>query len=110
MKEDQEIPIILVRPFLATGRTLIDVQKGQLILRVQDEEVTFNVLKPLKHLHDVKNCMRVDVMDGCIKEILQTTTPQDPLEACLIGTPNSENLNIIECVNQLEAPTSIFIK
>ena len=40
MEEDQEIPIILGRSFLATGRTLIDMQKGQLILRVQDEEVT----------------------------------------------------------------------
>ena len=69
------------------------MQKGQLILRVQDEEVTFNVLKPLKHPHDVENCMRVNVMDGFIKEILQTTTPQDQLEACLIGTPNSESPN-----------------
>ena len=37
MIEDREIPIILGRPFLATGRTLIDVQEGKLILRVQDE-------------------------------------------------------------------------
>ena len=68
MEEDQEIPIILGRPFLATGRTLIDVQKGQLILRVQNEKVTFNVLKALKHPHDVGNCMRVDVVEECIKE------------------------------------------
>ena len=27
MEEDKEIPIILGRPFLATGRALIDVQK-----------------------------------------------------------------------------------
>ncbi|KAA3487295.1 Retrovirus-related Pol polyprotein from transposon opus [Gossypium australe] len=27
---DKEVPIILGRPFLATGRTLIDVQKGEL--------------------------------------------------------------------------------
>ncbi|KAL5564312.1 hypothetical protein UlMin_027476 [Ulmus minor] len=40
---DLEVPIILGRPFLATGRTLIDVQKGELTMRVQDEQVTFNV-------------------------------------------------------------------
>ena len=34
---DQEIPIILGSLFLATRRTLIDVQKGQLIPRVQEE-------------------------------------------------------------------------
>ena len=34
MKEDKEIPIILGRPFLATGKAMIDVQKGDLKLRV----------------------------------------------------------------------------
>ncbi|XP_062104040.1 uncharacterized protein LOC133815189 [Humulus lupulus] len=43
MEEDANIPIIFGRPFLATGRALIDVQKGELKLRVQNEEVTFNV-------------------------------------------------------------------
>ncbi|KAL5574401.1 hypothetical protein UlMin_023998 [Ulmus minor] len=33
MEEDREMPLILGRPFLATGRTLIDVQQGKLILR-----------------------------------------------------------------------------
>ena len=35
--EYKELPIILGRPFLATGRALIDVQKGELRLRVQDK-------------------------------------------------------------------------
>ena len=34
MKEDKEVPIILGRPFLATRRAMIDVQKGELRLRV----------------------------------------------------------------------------
>ncbi|XP_024022201.1 uncharacterized protein LOC112091842 [Morus notabilis] len=34
MEEDKEIPIILGRPFLATGRSLINVQKGELRLQV----------------------------------------------------------------------------
>ncbi|XP_062099858.1 uncharacterized protein LOC133805711 [Humulus lupulus] len=34
LEEDANIPIILGRPFLATGRALIDVQKGELQLRV----------------------------------------------------------------------------
>ena len=41
---DKEVPIILGRPFLATGKTLIDVQKGELTMRVNDQQVTFNVL------------------------------------------------------------------
>ena len=34
MEEDKEIPIIPGRPFLATGRAMIDVQKGELKLLV----------------------------------------------------------------------------
>ncbi|KAI3445254.1 hypothetical protein Pfo_001919, partial [Paulownia fortunei] len=58
MEEDQDIPIILGRPFLATGRALIDVQKGELILRVQDEQVSFNVFKEIKSPSGVANCLK----------------------------------------------------
>ena len=34
MEEDKEIPIIMGRPFLATRREMIDVQRGELKLRV----------------------------------------------------------------------------
>ncbi|XP_073046073.1 uncharacterized protein [Primulina eburnea] len=34
MEEDQDAPLIFGRPFLATGKALIDVHKGELTLRV----------------------------------------------------------------------------
>ena len=40
MEEDKEIPIILGRPLLETGRAMIDVQRGELKLRVQEDDVT----------------------------------------------------------------------
>ena len=47
MKEEKEVLIILRRkPFLDIGRALIDVHKGELKLRVQDDEVTFNISMP----------------------------------------------------------------
>ena len=52
MQEDNEILIILGRPFLATGRAMIDVHKSEFRLRVQEEEVTFNVFNSIKHPHD----------------------------------------------------------
>ncbi|KAM6549146.1 hypothetical protein CsatB_020822 [Cannabis sativa] len=60
MEEDSTIPIILGRPFLATGRALIDVQKGELKLRVQDEEVNFNVFAPT----DIPTCCKIEVVKG----------------------------------------------
>nr|XP_009802406.1 PREDICTED: uncharacterized protein LOC104247938 [Nicotiana sylvestris] len=55
---DEEVPIILGRPFLATGGAIIDVREGKLKMRVDDDEVTFNVYNALKfpkHYEDL--CM-----------------------------------------------------
>ncbi|XP_075079501.1 uncharacterized protein LOC142164792 [Nicotiana tabacum] len=47
-KVDEEIPIILGRPFLATGRALIDCETRELKMRLNDEEITFNVQKCMR--------------------------------------------------------------
>ncbi|KAA3487587.1 signal transducer and activator of transcription A-like [Gossypium australe] len=44
------------RPFIATGRTMIDVQKGELTMRVNDQQITFNVFNALKCADDIKEC------------------------------------------------------
>ncbi|MED6141250.1 hypothetical protein PIB30_101441, partial [Stylosanthes scabra] len=36
MEEDPGAPLILGRPFLATSRALIDMESGELMLRVHD--------------------------------------------------------------------------
>ena len=48
MEEDREIPLILGRSFLATGRVLIDVHSGNLTFRVNNEEVRFNIYHTMK--------------------------------------------------------------
>ncbi|XP_024962657.1 uncharacterized protein LOC112502876 [Cynara cardunculus var. scolymus] len=53
---NKDIPIILGRPFLATGRTLIDVQKGELTMRLQDQKVRFNVFNSLKYPDYLEEC------------------------------------------------------
>ena len=68
---DKEVPIILGRPFLATGRTLIDVQKGELTMRVHDEQVTFNVFKAMQFPDDVEECAAMSVFDAVVDEEIQ---------------------------------------
>ena len=55
MEEDDKVPIILGRPFLATGKAKINVQEDELKLRVQGDEVTFHVFQATKHLNDEPN-------------------------------------------------------
>ncbi|RYR54077.1 hypothetical protein Ahy_A06g029341 [Arachis hypogaea] len=45
MEESHTHPIIFGRPFLATARALINVERGELILGIHDEQLTFNVFK-----------------------------------------------------------------
>ena len=61
MKEDTQVPFLLGRPFLATGVALIDVQKGELTLRVGNEAMHFNLNRSLENPDvDAESCMAVE--------------------------------------------------
>ncbi|XP_048430467.1 uncharacterized protein LOC125472733 [Pyrus x bretschneideri] len=64
MDEDLTAPIILGHPFLATARTLIDVEAGTLTFRVEDETVVFRLFEATTLPGDKQECMRVDALDG----------------------------------------------
>ena len=65
---DKEVLIILGRPFLATGKTLIDVQKGELTMRVNDQQVTFNVLEAMKNPDEAEDCNFLSVVDLAVAD------------------------------------------
>ncbi|KAL4311370.1 hypothetical protein GQ457_01G014760 [Hibiscus cannabinus] len=56
---DKHAPIILGRPFLATGRMLIDCEKGDLTRRVNYQKVTLNIFKSLKQPDDPEECQAI---------------------------------------------------
>ncbi|XP_010265501.1 PREDICTED: uncharacterized protein LOC104603225 [Nelumbo nucifera] len=67
MEEDIDVPLILGRPFLPTGKVTVDVQKGQLNLRIQDEEVTFKMSNAMKHASSSDDaCYMIDVIDDAV--------------------------------------------
>ena len=75
---DYEVPIILGRPFLATGRTLIDVHKRELTMRVNDEQVTFKVMKAIQDPDDIEDCSAVNITEGLPLATLQENHNKDP--------------------------------
>ena len=81
MEEDKEIPIILGRPFLATGRVIIDVQRGELKLRVQDDEVKFNVFEAVRHPAKSDTCFMIETVEAIVSS---QSGPTDPLETSLV--------------------------
>ncbi|XP_049406213.1 uncharacterized protein LOC125869831 [Solanum stenotomum] len=59
---DFEVPIILGRPFLATGRALVDVERGELKFTLNKEEVKFNICRSMKQPNDMNVISAIEVV------------------------------------------------
>ncbi|KAF7823775.1 DNA-directed DNA polymerase [Senna tora] len=107
-EEDKNVPIILGRPFLATGRTIIDVQKGELTMRVQDQEVKFNVFKAMKLPGETEECFHVNVVDNVVDCSVQDDElkyhPIDPSEVFKYPYAETCDVDFVGCAKILEAP------
>ncbi|KAG8481373.1 hypothetical protein CXB51_026129 [Gossypium anomalum] len=71
MDEDNKVPLILGRPFLATSRTIINVGIGELTLRVGDDVVTLQARNSVK---------TSKTQDNAIKSIDDKTNIQSSLQ------------------------------
>ncbi|XP_050897562.1 uncharacterized protein LOC127104422 [Lathyrus oleraceus] len=60
MPEDEEIPLILGRPFLETGRCLIDIEEGTMTLKVYDEELKIDVRNTMKYKDDMATSQHIE--------------------------------------------------
>lgn len=62
-EEDKEVPIILRRPFLSIVRTLLDVQQGELTMRVANQEIKLNMLDALKYSQGIETCQSINALE-----------------------------------------------
>ncbi|XP_057808466.1 uncharacterized protein LOC131022943 [Salvia miltiorrhiza] len=94
---DRTIPLILGRPFLATGRALIDVANEELTLRVNDESHTFSIYRALKFYDEKEATDMVECKLLSIVESYDTSFTWkglgDPLEACISRSIFSTNFD-----------------
>ncbi|XP_022159119.1 uncharacterized protein LOC111025551 [Momordica charantia] len=101
MEEDSKIPKILGRPFLVTGRAMIDVQLGKLTLRVNEEVVVFDISRAMKYPKEVSTCDMIDVVDATVAEIRSFVLFVDALEKCMLGSD-------IEEIGELDQEVSFY--
>ncbi|KAL4288087.1 hypothetical protein AHAS_Ahas19G0251100 [Arachis hypogaea] len=66
--KDENASIILERLFLATGRALIDVEVGELVLRVHNEQLVFHVFKDVHSTGEEERCMQAELIDPNLQE------------------------------------------
>nr|GFB49537.1 reverse transcriptase domain-containing protein [Tanacetum cinerariifolium] len=69
-KPDPRVPLILERYFLKTGRALIDVHKGELTLRIENEAITYNLDQTSRYSGNY-NQMTVNKIDVICEEYSQ---------------------------------------
>ncbi|XP_070023120.1 uncharacterized protein [Nicotiana sylvestris] len=99
---DEEIPIILVRPFLVTRRALIDCETEELKMRFNDEEITFNVQKSMRRPSEFGNCFLIDAVEVIVETDDEVITIEDPLAACLMNLDEVNGEELAEWVLALE--------
>ncbi|XP_075096338.1 uncharacterized protein LOC142174444 [Nicotiana tabacum] len=99
---DDDIPIILGRPFLATRRALIDCETRELKMRLNNEKVIFNVQQSMRKPNEYANCSLVEAVDVILHKDDVTLTAKDPLEACLTNLEEMDGNGLAEWVMALE--------
>ena len=118
MDEDRKAPIILGRPFLATGQALIDVKNQELTLRVGEDQVKFNLYKSMEFPSDVNaSYLWVDTLIPLQDNFLYDFGKRSPLEQCLSNSLTiieldcedlSSILKLIETILALEMKKNLF--
>ncbi|XP_057745048.1 uncharacterized protein LOC130962910 [Arachis stenosperma] len=101
MEESHTHPIILGRPFLTTARALIDVEKGELILRIHDERLNFNVFK-LSQEADQEHKEPSKDRNEMLKEEASTEAHPTYLETPLVDKQGKQQLPQLK--EKLEEP------
>ncbi|XP_016165095.1 uncharacterized protein LOC107607683 [Arachis ipaensis] len=95
MEEEVKASIILGRPFLATAGAIIDVQKGELTLRLHEERMVFNVFKAMSYPPEsLGECMRLDAVEIVV---------QEAFEEALEGLTESDFMLNVEVANDNSA-------
>jgi hypothetical protein len=106
IKEDSEVPLLLGRPFLATGRALIDLELGEIKLRVNDEEVSFNVFEAMRHKKEDLQSYKVDFIDEILEEESKLESPSMAIDQVIDNSIEKEeirqDMEIMEIVHQPE--------
>ena len=71
------MPIILGRPFLAKGRALVDMEKGQMTFRLNNEEVIFNICRTMRQSGELQSVSAISHKEKMNKENEEKSAKQE---------------------------------
>ncbi|KAK8684027.1 hypothetical protein V6N13_040064 [Hibiscus sabdariffa] len=97
-----DAPIILGRPFLATGRVLFDFGSEELIFRVDDQQIKKAILRPENQATDIDDCWMIQNLTTS-----QTTCPGSNKEQ---GRKNESSQTHPETGNWIQLHTGKYFE
>ncbi|XP_070007222.1 uncharacterized protein [Nicotiana sylvestris] len=86
MEMNKEVPLILRRPFLCTGRAILDIYEGKLMLRVGNKKVVFQMKRMMNYPSDEVSsysCFKLDVVGELVEKCKFDKLMRDTLERCI---------------------------
>ena len=86
---DFEVSIILGRPFLAITRALVDMEKGQMTFRLNNEEATFNICRTMRQSGELQSVSAVFHKEKTKEETEQKNTKQEFMVGDLVLVDSS---------------------
>nr|GFA31157.1 reverse transcriptase domain-containing protein [Tanacetum cinerariifolium] len=91
-KPDPRVPLILRRCFLKTSRALIDVHKGELTLRIENEAVTYNLDQTVRYSanYNQMTANKIDVINMACEEYSQEVLGFSDVTASGNPTPHDD--------------------
>nr|GEW09249.1 DNA-directed DNA polymerase [Tanacetum cinerariifolium] len=115
---DPRVPLILGRSFLRTGRALIGVYGEEIIIRINDEAVTFNLNQTTRYsfTYDDLSVNRIDIIDVAREKYAQEILERD---ICLIEIflnddpfqlPPMDLIEVIKAKSSIEEPPEVELK
>ncbi|XP_016458351.1 uncharacterized protein LOC107782031 [Nicotiana tabacum] len=112
MEVNKEMPLILGSPFLCTGKAILDIYEGQLMLRVGNEKVVFQMKRMIKYPNDVASdysCFKMDVVGKLAEKYKFDKIMGDTLERCITqsSTVEDEDPKIKKDVEALETEDQV---
>ncbi|XP_070034370.1 uncharacterized protein [Nicotiana tomentosiformis] len=94
MEVNKEVPLILGRAFLCTDRVILDIYEGQLMLRVGNEKVVFQMKRMMKYPSDetsTYSCFKINVVGELDEKYKFDKLVGNTLERCITQSSKVED-------------------
>jgi hypothetical protein len=92
---------------MKTARMMIDIDDGIMKVRVQDEEVSFNLWEAMKHPKEKDSCFKLDATEEAILDVRKQAHSPSSLEQALTDAfeelDSDKEKEIEECLKELDA-------